>query len=159
MLEYRKFSISKYCEIQNALLNLPSENQSEKKMKRKDNALTKVEFDVMNILWDIHGGACAWDILERYEDPKPAYTTIATFVKILINKGFLAAEKAGNGTRLFIYRPLLSKDEYTRRVMKDVKDNFFGGSASSFLSFFVREEQMSDDEIQKLFEMIEKGGE
>ena len=72
---------------------------------------------------------------------------------------FLAAEKAGNGTRLFIYRPLLSKDEYTRRVMKDVKDNFFGGSASSFLSFFVREEQMSDDEIQKLFEMIEKGGE
>jgi len=55
MLEYRKFPISKYCEIQNALLNLPSENQSEKKMKRKDNALTKVEFDVMNILWDIHG--------------------------------------------------------------------------------------------------------
>ena len=115
---------------------------------------------VMNALWSMPAGkGTVAEIIEHYEESKPAYTTIATFVKILINKGFLAAEKAGNGTRLFIYRPLLSKDEYTRRVMKDVKDNFFGGSASSFLSFFVREEQMSDDEIQKLFEMIEKGGE
>ena len=126
----------------------------------KQYTLTRSEMQVMNALWSMPAGkGTVAEIIEHYEEPKPAYTTIATFVKILINKGFLAAEKAGNGTSPFTYRPLLSKDEYTRRVTKDVKDNFFGGSASSFLSFFVKEEQMSDAEIQKLFEMIEKGGE
>ncbi len=126
----------------------------------KQYTLTRSEMQVMNALWVMPAGkGTVAEIIEHYDEPKPAYTTIATFVKILINKGFLAAEKAGNGTRLFFYRPLLTKDEYTRRVMKDVKDNFFGGSASSFLSFFVREEQMSEDEIQQLLEMIEKGGE
>lgn len=154
MLEYRKFSISKYCEIQNALLNLPSENQSEKKMKRKDNALTKVEFDVMNILWDIHGGACAWDILEHYEDPKPAYTTIATYLKVLYEKGFLDFHKVGGQGKTHRYVPLVTRAEYTRRTMQEVKKNFFGGSVKSMLNYFVSEEKLSQDEIKELLESV-----
>lgn len=154
MLEYRKFSISKYCEIQNVLLNLPSGNQLEKKMKRKDNALTKVEFDVMNILWDIEGGACAWDILEHYEDPKPAYTTIATYLKVLYEKGFLDFHKVGGQGKTHRYVPLVTRAEYTRRTMQEVKKNFFGGSVKSMLNYFVSEEKLSQDEIKELLESV-----
>ena len=62
-------------------------------MKRNDNTLTKVEFEVMNILWDIDGAACAWDVLEHYNEPKPAYTTIATYLKVLYEKGWLDFHK------------------------------------------------------------------
>lgn len=50
-------------------------------MKRKDNTLTKMEFQIMSILWDINHSACGWDILNRFDEPKPAYTTIATYLK------------------------------------------------------------------------------
>ena len=154
MLGYRKFSISKFCEIQNVLLNLLSGNQLEKKMKRKDNALTKVEFDVMNILWDIKGGACAWDILEHYEDPKPAYTTIATYLKVLYEKGFLDFHKVGGQGKTHRYVPLVTRAEYTRRTMQEVKKNFFGGSVKSMLNYFVSEEKLSQDEIKELLESV-----
>ena len=55
-------------------------------MKRKDNTLTKMEFQIMSILWDINHSACGWDILNRFEEPKPAYTTIATYLKVLYEK-------------------------------------------------------------------------
>ena len=58
-------------------------------MKKKDNTLTKVEFQVMSILWDINHSACAWDIIERWEEPKPAYTTIATYLKMLYERGYV----------------------------------------------------------------------
>lgn len=154
MLESRNFSILEYCEIQDALLNLPSENQSDKKMKRKDNALTKVEFDVMNILWDINGGACAWDILEHYADPKPAYTTIATYLKVLYEKGFLDFHKVGGQGKTHRYVPLVTRAEYTRRTMQEVKKNFFGGSVKSMLNYFVSEEKLSQDEIRELLECV-----
>ena len=156
MHEYRKFSISKHCEIRNTLLNLPSENQSENNMKRKDNTLTKVEFEVMNILWDINGGACAWDILEHYEDPKPAYTTIATYLKVLYEKGFLDFHKVGGQGKTHRYVPLVTRAEYTRRTMQEVKKNFFGGSVKSMLNYFVSEEKLSEDEIKELLESVSK---
>ncbi|MBQ7494400.1 MAG: BlaI/MecI/CopY family transcriptional regulator [Bacteroidaceae bacterium] len=57
-------------------------------MKNKQ-TLTKTEFQVMTILWDLGHAACAWDILERWEQPKPAYTTVATYLKVLREKGFV----------------------------------------------------------------------
>ena len=77
-------------------------------MKRKDNTLTRVEFDVMNILWDIEGSACAWDILERWKEPKPAYTTIATYLKVLCEKGFLDFHKVEGQGKTHRYVPLVT---------------------------------------------------
>jgi predicted transcriptional regulator len=125
-------------------------------MKRKDNTLTKVEFEVMNILWDINGGACAWDILEHYEDPKPAYTTIATYLKVLYEKGFLDFHKVGGQGKTHRYVPLVTRAEYTRRTMQEVKKNFFGGSVKSRLNYFVSEEKLSEDEIKELLESVSK---
>ena len=124
-------------------------------MKRKDNTLTKVEFEVMNILWDIQGGACAWDILDRCEEPKPAYTTIATYLKVLYEKGYLDFHKVDGQGKTHRYVPLVTRAEYTRRTMQEVKKNFFGGSVKSMLSYFVQEENLSADEVKELLEVVQ----
>ena len=116
--------------------------------------LTKAEIQIMNILWEIPDGGCIHDIIEHYEEPKPAYTTIATFMKILLNKKFVGHRKATGKTH--IYYPLMTKEEYTRQVMNEVKDNFFGGSGSSFLKFFVREEKLTEEEIEELIQMVKQ---
>ena len=116
--------------------------------------LTKAEIQIMNILWEIPDGGCIHDIIEHYEEPKPAYTTIATFMKILLNKKFVGYRKATGKTH--IYYPLMTKEEYTRQVMNEVKDNFFGGSGSSFLKFFVREEKLTEEEIEELIQMVKQ---
>ena len=107
-------------------------------MKRNDNTLTKVEFEVMNIIWDIDGAACAWDVLEHYKEPKPAYTTIATYLKVLYEKGYLDFHKVDGQGKTHRYVPLVTRAEYTRCTMQEVKQNFFGGSVKSMLNYFVK---------------------
>ena len=71
----------------------------------KDNksyTLTKAEIQIMNILWEMPEGGCVHDIIEHYDEPKPAYTTIATFMKILQNKKFVA-------TKCFCRQPLIQR--------------------------------------------------
>jgi predicted transcriptional regulator len=118
----------------------------------KTYTLTKAEIQIMNILWEMPEGGCVHDIIARYEEPKPAYTTIATFMKILLNKKFVEYRKVTGKT--YFYYPLMTKEEYTRKVMNEVKDNFFGGSGSSFLKFFVREEKLTENDIVELIKMI-----
>ena len=120
----------------------------------KQQTLTKSEMQVMNILWDLGRGACVNDILAKYPDPKPAYTTIATFLKILTQKGFVEHKK-GSG-KLLIYSPLITREKYRRQVMEEVKDDFFGNSFKSMFSFFVREEHLTAEEIQELIDQIKE---
>lgn len=120
----------------------------------KQQTLTKSEMLVMNILWSLDRGACVNDILAQYPDPKPAYTTIATFLKILTQKGFIEYKK-GTG-KLLIYSPLITKEKYRRQVMEEVKDDFFGNSFKSMFSFFVREEHLTAEEIQELIDQIKE---
>ena len=108
---------------------------------------------VMDILWQMPDGGCVADILTRYPEPRPAYNTVATFLKILENKGFVAYRR-GRG-KLHLYYALMSREEYRRRVMADVKDTFFGGSATSMLDFFVREERLSADDIRELLAIVQ----
>ncbi len=118
--------------------------------------LTKSEMQVMNILWDMQRGACVADVLARYDEPRPAYTTVATFLKILEQKGFVERRK-GQGKLLF-YTPMMTRERYRREMMEDVKQTFFGGSLTSLVSFFAREEQLSDDQIAEILSIIERGG-
>lgn len=118
----------------------------------KSKTLTKAEIQIMNILWDMPEGGCVHNIIARYDEPKPAYTTVATFIKILQNKAFVGYRKTTG--KAHIYFPLITKEEYTRQVMTEVKDNFFGGCKSSFLKFFAREEKLTKDDVQELLDMI-----
>lgn len=121
---------------------------------KKGDTLTKAEIQVMNALWEMPDGGCIHEIIARYPDPKPAYTTVSTFLKILLNKGFVEYRKLSGKTHT--YYPLISKEKYTKQVMKDVKDSFFGGSSSSLVKFFVEKEKLSDSEIKELIEIIKE---
>jgi len=108
----------------------------------------------MNILWEIGRGASVADVLEHYDEPRPAYTTVATFLKILEQKGFVEHRK-GQG-KLLVYSPLMTRERYKRQVMKDVKDTFFGGSLTSLISFFAKEEKLSEEEIGEILRIIQR---
>ncbi len=125
-------------------------------MKRKENTLTKAEFQLMSILWDINHSACAWDILEHYEEPKPAYTTIATYLKVLYEKGFVDYFKNKGEGKTQWYVAKVTRAEYTRMTMKEVKKNFFDNSIKSMFSFFVKEEKLSADDICELLQLMEE---
>ena len=94
-------------------------------MKRNENILTKVEFEVMSILWDLDCPSCAWDVLNSWPEPRPAYTTVATYLKVLYEKGYLDYSKTKGEGKTHMYVALVSRAEYTRRTMQDVKKNFF----------------------------------
>jgi len=124
-------------------------------MKKDNNkTLTRAEMQVMNILWSLGKAADVHEVVERYEEPRPAYTTVSTYMKILTTKGFVDYKK-GTGKQ-YLYFPVISRAEYTSRVMRDVKDSFFGGSASSLLRFFVENEQIDEEEIRELLDLVNR---
>ncbi len=122
--------------------------------KKDDHTLTKAEMEIMNILWDEGKSMSTHAIIEKYPEPRPAYTTIATFMKILTTKEFVNYRKGENGDKTFYFYPLITRVEYTRKFMKEVKDSFFGGSLKSLVSFFAMEEEISETDLQEILEMI-----
>ena len=123
-------------------------------MKEKKKQLTKAETQVMNILWSLpEQQGFIQNIIDRYPEPKPAYTTILTFMKILTDKGFVKPERVGKANR---FSPLVSKDDYTYSFISDVKDTFFDGSFTSLVSFFAKKEQYTDEELAELKELMTK---
>lgn len=123
-----------------------------KKMKARKQ-LTKAETQVMNVLWDLRAkqGATSSEVMEQYAEPKPAMTTLLTFLKRLTEKGIVRTEKRG---KLLYFTPLISREEYTQQMMTEVKDTFFGGSLHSLISFFVRQESLDDDQIDEIVDII-----
>ncbi len=129
-------------------------------MKRKEDTLTRVEFQVMSIIWELGGSVCAWDVIERMPEPKPAYTTVATYLKVLYEKGYLDFHKEKGQGKTHRYVPLITRAQYTRRTMQEVKHDFFGGNVRSMLHYFVSEEQLSPAEVEEVLLMIRgEGGE
>lgn len=110
--------------------------------------LTRSEFQVMSILWNLPTkSGCAGDILARYEAPKPAYTTLATFLKILCNKGFVSHAKKGN--KLY-YTPTVPKTQYADIYLAPAKDVFFNGSFIEMMQYFIKKMQPTDEELSQL---------
>ena len=123
-------------------------------MKQKSNTLTKAEFDVMSTLWDINHSATVHDILEHFAEPKPAYITVATYMKLLLEKEYVDYFKVKGEGKTKIYQAKVTRAEYTRQAMAGVKKDFFGGSLRSLLNFFVKEENLSDEEIADFLSTI-----
>ncbi len=115
--------------------------------------LTKAETQVMNALWSLpQGQGRSSEIMEQMPEPKPALTTLLTFLKILKEKDFVATEKLGKGQ---LFKAKVSRNDYTRTYMKEVKNAFFGGSLSSLVSFFVKNEELSQQEIDEISQIVE----
>ena len=125
-------------------------------MRQTDNerTLTRAEMEIMNILWDAGQGMTTHEIIDCYPEPRPAYSTIATFLKILTNKGFVRPRKRESGGKTFLFFPLVSREAYTNRVMREVKTTLFGGSLKSMLSFFVEQEKVSEEDLKEILSLI-----
>lgn len=123
-------------------------------MGQKDNkvTLTKGEEEVMQLLWELGKGTVN-DILERYGQEKPKYTTVATFLKLLEDKGYVGHLQQGKSN---MYYPLVEKAEYAGSVANNVLANFFGGSVMQMVSYFNKEKQLSKEEKQQLLQLAQQ---
>ncbi len=108
--------------------------------------LTKAEEQVMLVLWEKQK-AFVKEIVEEFPDPKPAYTTVSTIIRILEKKGVIAHEDFGNSYR---YYPLISKDSYIDGMMSGFMKNYFSNSFSRLVSFFTNNERLTMDDIEEL---------
>jgi predicted transcriptional regulator len=110
--------------------------------------LTKAEEQMMKILWDLEQGSVQ-QILEKFEPPKPARTTVATVLSILENKGFVEHANAG---KVNTYFPLMKKDAYSKFQLSVIMKNYFDNSFAAMASFFAKENNLSMEELDRLLE-------
>jgi len=114
--------------------------------------LTKAEEQVMQVLWKLEKGFLR-EIIDAMPAPKPHQNTIATLLKILVDKEFVNVTVLG---RQHLYTPLVGKDEYSKRTMKQMVKGYFEGSFSNVVSFMVKENNISIEELESLLVQIKK---
>lgn len=114
--------------------------------------LTKAEEEIMQLLWDINKANVA-SLIELMPEPKPAYNTVSTIIRILENKGFVGHEKEGRG---YLYFPLISKDVYSTNSMHKMVENYFNGSFKSMVSFFVKKNDLDVKELESILKEVNK---
>lgn len=113
--------------------------------------LTKAEEQVMQYLWNVQKGFLK-DIVDQFPEPKPAYTTISTVIRVLVKKGFIGYNTYG---KINEYYPLVSKNDYFQNHVKSIIDHFFNGSTPEFASFFANE-QLNLSELEEIKKLIEE---
>lgn len=115
--------------------------------------LTKAEEQVMQIVWKIKEGFIR-DIMDALPAPKPHQNTVATILKILTDKGFVGIKVFG---RQHQYYPLITKETYSKSSIKNLVKSYFGGSFSEAVSFMVKENSLSLEELEILLQQLKKG--
>ena|ERR1700761_1449148 len=119
-------------------------------MKVKE--LTKAEEQVMQILWQLKEGIVK-DVLDKMPEPKPAYNTVSTVIRVLEGKGFIDHKAYGNS---HVYFPLISGDDYKKFTFDKMMNNYFSNSYQSLVSFLVKEKNMNLQELEEITQLAEK---
>ncbi len=114
--------------------------------------LTKAEEQIMQYLWKIEKGFLK-DIVDQFAEPKPAYTTVSTVIRVLVKKGFIRFNTYG---KIHEYYPAISKREYSKSFLKSWIGDFFNHSNKKFVSFFMQDEEMDLTELEELKKLIEE---
>ena len=114
--------------------------------------LSKSEEQLMQYLWELEQAFLS-DLLEKYPEPKPASSTVATLLKRMKGKGFIDYEQMGRSRR---YCPLVKKSDYFSKHINSLIKKYFNDSPSTFASFFTKETDLSDEELEELQEIINK---
>jgi len=115
-----------------------------------DKQLTKAEEQLMQVLWKLNE-ASVQDIINQLPNPKPAYNTVSTIIRILESKGFVSHKAKGRG---HIYFPLVQKTDYSNQSLHKLVDGYFGGSFKSMVSFFVDKNNVDLKELETILEVI-----
>ena len=113
--------------------------------------LTKAEEQVMQYLWEIERGFLK-DIVEKFPEPKPAYTTVSTVIRVLVRKEVIGFTTYGKTNE---YYPLLSKNSYFNSRLKPIISNYFSGSSSNFASYFANQ-KMNLTELEEIKQLVEE---
>ncbi|MFW5962762.1 MAG: BlaI/MecI/CopY family transcriptional regulator [Bacteroidota bacterium] len=114
--------------------------------------LTKAEQQVMEYLWKIEKGFVK-DIRDQFPNPKPAYNTVSTIIRILEKKGVVGHQSFGKSHQ---YYPLVSKNEYKKGRFKDIVKKHFSNSYKTFVSFFTKDDELSLTELEEMKKMVEE---
>ncbi len=113
--------------------------------------LTHKEEEIMTILWRLEK-AFIHDLLEAIEEePKPPYNTVSSIVRKLVSEGYIGYTAFGKTHQ---YYPILRKEDYRANAFRRLMDNYFGGSPTALLSYFVKEENVNAAELNKLLDEI-----
>ncbi len=114
--------------------------------------LTKAEDQLMQILWRLEKGFVK-DIVDELPEPKPAYNTVSTIIRILEKKGFVGYKAFG---KTHEYYPLITKDKYTKFYLNNLVKGYFGGSIHSLVSFFAAENKLDVGDIDQLVKRLQE---
>ena len=118
----------------------------------KHRSLTKSELHLMNLLWD-KGEGTVNDLIEMMPEPRPAYTTVLTVMRVLTKKGVVEATPQG---KAYLYTPLMTREEYTKGFMEETRNTLFKGSFSKLLMFFAERERLAADEVEKIIALLKQ---
>jgi BlaI family transcriptional regulator, penicillinase repressor len=121
--------------------------------RKKPFGLTNAEHRIMEVIW-AKGSATVAEVVDALQG-KDAYSTVLTFMRILKAKGFLAARKEG---RAFVFTPKVDRETAARRAVDQLLSKFFGGSASELVLTFLREEEITPEELDQLKRKIAETG-
>lgn len=113
--------------------------------------LSKTEEQLMEYIWK-RNKAFMKDLLDDFPEPKPATTTVATLLKRITDKGFISYNVFGKSRE---YYPLVKKSDYFSKHVNGLIKNFFNNSASQFASFFTKETNLSNEELEELRKIID----
>lgn len=119
-------------------------------MEIKD--LTRAEEQIMQVMWQL-GSAFVKEVMNHLPEPKPAYNTVSTIIRVLEVKGFIGHEAYGKAHQ---YYPLITKEEYKRHATKKLLDNYFENSAENMFSFLIKEEKLDLSNVDEILRMIDK---
>jgi predicted transcriptional regulator len=113
--------------------------------------ITKAQEDVLKVIWEIENGAVA-DVLENLPEPRPAYNTVATVIKVLERKGYVGHRTYG---KTHVYYPLVSREDYANHVVKEAFTGLFKGSLQQMVSPFIGNRNISISDLEELRQMLE----
>ena|SRR5579859_5771386 len=116
--------------------------------------LSRQEEEAMQAVWR-HGEGNVKRFLEVIDEPKPPYTTLASTIKNLEKKGFLESRLIGNA---YLYRPLITEDEYKKKFMNGFVKDYFDNSYKELVNFFIEEKKLSAQELKDIIRLIERSG-
>lgn len=113
-------------------------------------SLTKAEEQIMEAIWK-KGSGFLKDIIEALPAPRPHPNTVATVIKILVEKKYVTYEAQG---RNYLYKGLISRDEYAKKSITNIMKNFFDDSPANIVSHFIKENKMTVKEMEDLLKKI-----
>ena len=122
--------------------------------KKKNEFLTEVELEFMSLLWDMAEGSVRDVLAQLHPSRNLAYTSAATILRIMDEKGFVTSERQG---KTFIYRPALSKDAYQDRTLRDLSDKLFDGTPATMVARLVNDEGLTEGALEEIRALLDRG--